>query len=170
MRLAIITTHPIQYYTPVFKSLHERGRISIKVFYTWGEQLAEKYDPGFGRNVKWDLPLLEGYPYQWVTNTAAKPGSHSYKGIITPDLNRVIQAYQPDAILVFGWAYHSHLRAIRYFRNKIPVLFRGDSTLLDEKKNIKAILRSVLLKWVYRHIDGAFYVGENNKAYFKKYG
>jgi glycosyltransferase involved in cell wall biosynthesis len=26
------------------------------------------------------------------------------------------------------------------------------------------------LKWVYRHIDHALYVGTNNKAYFKKYG
>jgi len=72
--------------------------------------------------------------------------------------------------LVYGWAYHSHLKVIRHFKNKVPVLFRGDSTLLDEQKGVKNLIKSILLKWVYRHIDHAFYAGTNNKNYFKKYG
>jgi len=72
--------------------------------------------------------------------------------------------------LIIGWAYHSHLKAIRYFKNKVPVLFRGDSTLLDDTGGIRSILKSIFLKWLYRHIDYAFYNGINNKAYFKKYG
>ncbi|GAA3975260.1 glycosyltransferase family 4 protein [Mucilaginibacter dorajii] len=170
MRLAIITTHPIQYYAPVFKLLHEKQEISIKVFYTWGEKALEKFDPGFGKTIAWDIPVLEGYPYEWVKNTSTKPGSHHFKGIINPHLITQIEVWQADAILVFGWAYHSHLKALRYFKNKIPVYFRGDSTLLDTKKGIKSVLRSLFLKWVYRHVDHAFYVGANNKAYFKKHG
>jgi glycosyltransferase involved in cell wall biosynthesis len=59
---------------------------------------------------------------------------------------------------------------MRYFKNKVPVYFRGDSTLLDEQGGLKSLLKTIYLKWVYRHIDHAFYVGTNNKAYFKKYG
>ncbi|MGZ3763052.1 MAG: glycosyltransferase family 4 protein [Mucilaginibacter sp.] len=170
MRLAIITTHPVQYYAPVFKLLHERRYISIKVFYTWGEKALNKYDPGFNKTINWDIPLLEGYPFEWVQNTSPDPGSHHFKGIINPGLTDQVSAWQPDAVLFYGWAYHSHLKSIRYFKNKIPVLFRGDSTLLDEMGGAKAILRSIFLKWVYKHIDHAFYVGTNNKAYFKKHG
>jgi len=36
-KLAIITTHPIQYYAPIFKLLSERKKIEICVFYTWGK-------------------------------------------------------------------------------------------------------------------------------------
>lgn len=36
-KLAIVTTHPIQYYAPLFRLLHQREQVSIKVFYTWGE-------------------------------------------------------------------------------------------------------------------------------------
>jgi len=169
-QLAIITTHPIQYYAPVFKLLHQRQLINIKVFYTWGKDAIKKYDPGFNKEIEWDIPLLDGYPFEWVINTSSQPGSHHFNGIVNPDLNKQLTDFNPDAILVFGWSYNSHLKTMRYFKNKTPVYFRGDSTLLDEQKGIKNTLKSLYLKWVYSHIDHAFYVGTNNKSYFKKYG
>lgn len=169
-RLAIVTTHPIQYYAPIFKLLHERGRIAIKVFYTWGQAATEIYDPGFRRSIRWDEPLLDGYPYEWAVNTAPKPGSHHYKGIVTPELNVQIENWQPDAVLIFGWAYKGHLSAMRYFKGKVPVFFRGDSTMLNKVQGIKSTIKNIFLKRVYRKVDQAFYVGTNNKAYFKKYG
>jgi glycosyltransferase involved in cell wall biosynthesis len=171
-RLAIILTHPIQYYSPVFKLLHQRNKIAIKVFYTWGKSSIKKYDPGFDKEIEWDIPLLDGYHYEWVKNTSKDAGTHHFMGIVTPGLVDQLNLWQPDAMLIYGWGYHSHLKAIHYFKNKIPVLFRGDSTLLDEHTGtgMRAILKSIFLKWVYRHIDHAFYTGVNNKAYFKKYG
>jgi glycosyltransferase involved in cell wall biosynthesis len=169
-KLAIITTHPIQYYAPVFKLLHERGVISIKVFYTVGEIALNNYDPGFGKKITWDIPLLDGYLYEWAQNIATNPGSHHFKGIITPGLIGQVNAWKPDAILVIGWAYHGHLKVLRYFKKKIPVLFRGDSILSDEGNRVRSALKYVFLKWVYGHIDRAFYNGTKNKEYFKKYG
>jgi glycosyltransferase involved in cell wall biosynthesis len=169
-KLAIITTHPIQYYAPVFRLLHQNKKIAIKVFYTWGEGSLKKYDPGFDKVIDWDIPLLDRYPYEWVENTSKNPGSHHFNGIVNPGLIAQIKFWQPDAVLFFGWAYHSHLKALSYFKNKVPVYFRGDSTLIDEQKGIKSFLKSIFLKWVYHYVDHAFYVGTNNKAYFKKYG
>jgi len=169
-KLAIITTHPIQYYAPVFKLLHDRGRVEIMVYYTWGEKAKDKFDPGFGATIAWDIPLLDGYPFTWVKNTAEDPGSHHYKGIVNPDLIQQVKDFKPDAVLIFGWAYQSHLKCLRYFKGRLPVYFRGDSTLLDEPKGLKKILRSLFLNWVYKHVDCAFYAGSNNKYYFKKYG
>jgi glycosyltransferase involved in cell wall biosynthesis len=167
-KLAIITTHPIQYYAPLFRLLHQRGNILIKVFYTAGS--GDKYDPGFGKNVAWDIPLLENYPYEWAGNIAKKPGSNHFNGVITPGLNKQVNNWQPDAILIFGWAYNGHLKLIRHFKKKVPLYFRGDSTLLNEPKGIKKTLKYFFLRWVYSHFDHAFYVGKNNKAYFLKYG
>jgi glycosyltransferase involved in cell wall biosynthesis len=170
MRLAIITTHPIQYYSPVFKLLHEHNKIEINVFYTWGELSIKKYDPGFDKKIEWDIPLLDGYPYEWVKNSSPDPGTHHFKGIINPGIIKQVNNWHPDAILIYGWGFDSHIKVLRYFKKKIPVFFRGDSTLLDEKVDIKSVLKSLFLKWVYKHTDYAFYVGTNNKAYFKKYG
>jgi glycosyltransferase involved in cell wall biosynthesis len=42
--------------------------------------------------------------------------------------------------------------------------------MLDEKKSLKSILRRIFLKWVYSHVDIAFFVGQSNLDYFKKHG
>jgi glycosyltransferase involved in cell wall biosynthesis len=169
-KIAIITTHPIQYYAPVFKLLHQRKRVELKVFYTLGEGAINKLDHGFNKIVQWDVPLLEGYEFEWLRNTSSDAGSHYFKGIVNPEGIDQIEKYQPDAILIFGWAYNSHLKIIRYFNGKIPIYFRGDSTLLNEKKGLKKTLRYIFLKWVYRHVNHAFYVGKNNRHYYEKYG
>ena len=110
-RLAIVTTHPIQYYAPLFKMLHKRGLINIKVFYTWSQsQQGAKYDPGFGKSIEWDIPLLEGYDYTFVNNISSKPGTHHFSGIINPSLNAEIEQWNPNAILIIGWSFKSHLR------------------------------------------------------------
>ncbi|RZK60389.1 MAG: glycosyltransferase, partial [Pedobacter sp.] len=167
--LAIIISHPIQYYVPLFKLLAQH--YNLKVFYTWGEEGSNaKYDPGFKKPVAWDIPLLEGYTYEFLTNAAKDAGSHHFNGIVNPDLIEKVKAFQPDAILVYGWAYKSHLKLLRHFKGKIPIWFRGDSTLLDEKKGIKQILRTLFLKRVYRNVDKALHVGSESKKYFRKFG
>lgn len=168
MRLAIIVTHPIQYYVPIFQLLAKETL--LKVFYTLGDSSLKKYDIGFKQKIEWDIPLLEGYDYEFLENIAKDKGSHHFKGIINPNGADRIKLYNPDAILIYGWAYNSHLKIIRHFKNKVPVFFRGDSTLLNQKNNFKNLLKKIFLNWVYKHIDLAFYVGTANKSYFKEYG
>ena len=167
-KIAIIATHPIQYYAPVFKLLSKN--IQVKVFYTSGDQTANKYDHGFKQNITWDIPLTDGYDYEFLENVAIDKGTHHFKGIINPNAIDQINTFKPDAILIYGWANKSHLKIMRYFKGKVPVYFRGDSTLLDQQPGLKNIIRSIFLRWIYKHIDTAFYVGSANKAYFKKYG
>jgi glycosyltransferase involved in cell wall biosynthesis len=171
MRLAIVTTHPIQYYAPLFRLLAKEPGIELNVFYTWFQTgKGAKYDRDFGKMIEWDIPLLEGYPHEFVKNTSKDPGVHHFKGIINPDLNKKIRAWKPDFLLIIGWNFRSHLACMRYFKGRTPVLFRGDSTLLDEKPGLKKILRRIFLKWVYHKIDFALYVGKNNHDYYCKHG
>ncbi|HET6253694.1 MAG TPA: glycosyltransferase family 4 protein [Puia sp.] len=170
-RLAIVTSHPIQYNAPWFKLLANSSAIHPGVFYTWEQSAAgPKYDPDFKERIEWDIPLLEGYEYRFVKNEATDPGTHHFRGLINPTLNAEIAAWRPDALLVFGWSFDSHLKCLRHFHRKLPILFRGDSTLLDERPGLRQKLRRWFLKWIYSHIDYALYVGTNNKEYFLKHG
>jgi glycosyltransferase involved in cell wall biosynthesis len=172
-KLAIISSHPIQYNAPLFALMAENGLFELKVFYTWGEEsIKPKFDPDFGRVVEWDIPLLQGYQYQFVKNVAKNPGSHHFFGIDNPSLIEDIESWGADVVWVWGWSFKSHLKVIRHFYGKIPVCFRGDSTLLDDTSSPiwKQLLRKIFLSWVYKKVDLAFYVGENNKNYFLEYG
>ncbi len=148
------------------------SEIELMVFYTWGESSSSaKFDPDFGKFIQWDIPLLEGYNHIFLNNTSKDPGSHRFKGIINPTLNQEIQAWGADIVWIWGWAFHSHLKALRYFKGKKEVWFRGDSTLLDESKGVslKKLARRIFLTWVYSYVDKVFYVGTHNKAYYLKH-
>lgn len=172
-KLAIITTHPIQYNAPWFRLLAQRGKLGIKIFYTWGQlAIQKKYDPGFEKNVEWDIPLLDGYDYTFVENISKEPGSHHFNGIDNPTLINEIEKWNPDALLVFGWSFKSHLKVLKYFKGKKTILFRGDSHLLDQDREslLKKMLRPIFLKWVYQHVDKALYAGDANRIYFRYAG
>src|SRR4051794_22884411 len=107
--VAIITTHPIQYNAPWFRLLAQQPNIRLKVFYTWSQsQKGPKFDPGFGKTIEWDIPLLDGYDHEFVENIASDPGSHHFRGIDNPTLKERVNNFHPDAIVVIGWAYKSH--------------------------------------------------------------
>jgi len=147
--------------------LSQRGQIEVRVFYTWEKDAAE-YDKDFGKKIEWDIPLLEGYDHVFVSNEGSF--RRDFAGVKNPGLIREIESWGADALWVYGWNYRSHLRAMRYFKGRIPVIFRGDSTLLDEKPGWKTLARRWFLRWVYRHVDMALYVGSNNKKYYNVHG
>ncbi len=143
------------------------------MFYTWGETvLKDKYDPGFGKVIDWDIPLLDGYDYTFVQNVSSRPGSNHFNGIDNPSLIQEIECWSPDALLVFGWSFKSHLKLMRYFKGKKEIFFRGDSNLLDEtyQNSFKTILRRFFLRFVYQSVDKALYVGTHNKNYYSTHG
>lgn len=169
-KLAIVTTHPIQYNAPWFQLLAKRNEITIKVFYTWSQAEVSVDDKTFGKQITWDIPLLEGYDFSFVANKAKRPGVDHFFGIDCPELIGEIKAFQADAVLVFGWNFKSHLKVLRHFHGRTPVWFRGDSTLINETRGIKTLLRRILLTWVYGFVDKALYVGNANAAYFLAHG
>jgi glycosyltransferase involved in cell wall biosynthesis len=151
MKLALVTTHPIQYYAPVFQLLAKE--VELKVFYTIKRR--KSYDPGFKQEIIWDIPLLQGYDYTFNEEK--------------PVIENLI-AFNPSYLLIYGWASSAHLHILTYFKNKTTILFRGDSNLLKNVPWYQSILKVYALKWVYAHVQTALYTGTNNKEYFKKYG
>ena len=57
MRLAFVTSHPIQYQAPLFRAL--AGAVELRVFFGWDGARDDAFDDarGFGRTTAWDVPL-----------------------------------------------------------------------------------------------------------------
>lgn len=167
IKLAIVCTHPIQYYAPQFQALAKSTEIALRVFFTWEQSVRGKhFDREFGIECEWDIPLLDGYEYEFVPNIARDPGVHHFRGIRTPELARKIECWRADALMVIGWNCDAHLRIMRHMKGRIPVFFRGDSTLLDPTTPLRSLARRLTLFAVYRHVDVAIAVGQNNTDYF----
>lgn len=171
-KLAIIVSHPIQYYAPLYQRLARRSDLSVKVFFTWhsGERAVE--DRGFQRPIAWDIPLTEGYEWELAPNTASDPGTHHFFGLRNPSLIARVQSWAPDAVHITGWAWDSHLQALRVFSKAgVPTLFRGDSHLLDKAtKGLRWWLKSAVLRQVFRWPAMFLTVGAANRSYCETFG
>ena len=155
--LAILSTHPIQYNAPLFRIIAADTDIELKVFYS---KVTEEvhFDKDFGQEVSWDIPLTEGYEHASY-EASTKAG--------LTDMLGAMDGFRPDAVLVFGWNFPGHFATMKHFKGRVPVWFRGDSTLLDPLPFWKRWVRQAWLTYVYRHIDKAFYVGQANLRYFR---
>ncbi len=167
-RLAIVVSHPIQYYAPWFRHLTVAG-FTLRVFYLWDFGVGHRYDPGFKTSFSWDIDLLSGYEHEFVPNVAALPGTDHFAGLHNPTLTARLAAWQPDAILVFGYKYRTHLGLITWATlRRIPLIFRGDSHLLG--RNRLGFGKRWVLRRVYARFAAFLYVGQANRAYFEYLG
>jgi len=167
--LAIVISHPTQYYSPWFVDLARRLNGDLKVFYLWDFGVQKTRDRRFGEEFSWDIDLLSGYASEFVPNTSRDPGTHHFGGLKNPSLIAEIEKFGPTFVLLFGYKYHAHQQLIRAARHEGWRLgFRGDSHLLGHRA--PSLLKRMLLGWNFRKFDAFLYVGQANRRYFKTFG
>ena len=171
-RIAFVVSHPIQYYAPIYQRLAARSDLEVKVFFTWHDGRAPVVDVGFRQAVAWDIPLTTGYAFETVNNVSPRPGTNNFFGIRCPDLLGKVLSWRPDAVHVTGWAWAAHLKLLRDLaRERIPVVFRGDSHLLDGKlSGPRWLAKRMVLRRVYSWPSAFLYTGAANKAYYSTFG
>jgi len=171
-RLGIVVTHPIQYQVPLFRHLAARSSVDPLVFFLSEHGLAESYDPGFGRSVKYDVPLLDGYEYRIVSNYSPKPSVGTSWGILNPSLPTLIRHSRVDALLVHGYNYISHwLAYATAVYSGIPYFLRGDSRPdQGAVRGGKMIAKRALIKPLVRNAGACLAVGEENRKFYSSYG
>lgn len=168
-RLAIVLSHPTQYYSPWFRWLRAHTTLVFRVFYLWDFGVAARRDPQFGTTFQWDVDLLSGYDHEFVPNVARDAGTHHFRGLQNPNLIARLAAWQPTAVLFFGYKWASPLRAILWARRSgLKLLFRGDSHFLG--RGAPALPQRLLLRALYAQFDAMLCVGAANQDYFRRLG
>jgi len=170
MKLALIASHPIQYYAPWFRHIAAEG-IDLRVFYLWDFGVKETRDPGFGRSIVWDVPLLDGYDYEFVPNTASDPGTHHSGGLHNPELGERVRAWNPDAVLLMGYTWQSMRDFIlRGDHGQTPLLLRGDSHDLARPRGPRTWISRLAARWLFKRFSGFLSCGQANTEYFLNRG
>jgi glycosyltransferase involved in cell wall biosynthesis len=170
MRLAVIASHPVQYYAPWFRHLAENG-FDLRVFYLWDFGTNRRHDPGFGIHLAWDVPLLEGYAHEFVPNTASDPGTHHPAGLQNPELLPRVHNWKPDAIVTLGYSWQSIRDFIRHWnQSDVPLILRGDSHDLARAPGPRNWAARMATRWIFRKFDAFLACGTANTDYFRRRG
>ncbi len=167
LKLAIVATHPIQYYAPWFSHLARQAELEVRVFYLWDSGAGDHLDPGFEAPVRWDISLLDGYQHEFVPNRSARPGTDRYFGLWNPDLATQLRAWRPQAVLLTAYNFASlGYLLLRWGTGDAPLVFRGDSHRLVATNSPMQRLRGRLITTIFRRFSAALYVGSANREYF----
>ena len=171
IRLAIVTTHPIQYHAAWFRALAKHSAIDPQVLFCHQATPREQAAAGFGVEFDWDVSLLEGYPYRFLQNVARVPSVAGFSGLDTPEIKDIIARKRFDAVMINGWHYKSAWQAMRAsWKTGTPVMVRSDSHLYTERPLLKRIAKQPFYSWFISKLDACLAVGKWSSDYFLHYG
>lgn len=171
MRLAFVTSHPIQYQAPLFRAL--AGAVELRVFFGWDGARDDAFDDarGFGRTTAWDVPLTAGYPHELLPNWALRPGTHRRLGVLSPGVGPALARFAPDVTLVHGWAHAYEWLALGASRALgVPTLVRGENTELSSTSIPKRFTQLAISGALRSLCDGMVTIGSRNRAYYLRLG
>jgi glycosyltransferase involved in cell wall biosynthesis len=165
VRVAVATTHPIQYQAPWFRALAERPELELEVGFAWVPDAAAQ-GAGFDVAFEWDLPLREGYRSVELERRGRAPRLSTFAGLRLRDPARWL-AGRFDAVVVTGWNAWALVQvALAARRLGIPALARGDSR--------GGVPRPLAVRMGHRlllRLHAAFLVvGRRNRDFYRSYG
>lgn len=151
-RVLAVATHPVQYMSPLFRRMSAHPAISLQVAYCTLRGALNGYDPEFGVQIQWDVPLLDGYDWLQVPNRGS--GKESFFGLCNTALWNVIRTGNYAAVLCYVaymrstfWISYSAARA-----SGTAFLFGTDAVTLDplDRRMWKRSFKSVLWPFFFR--------------------
>lgn len=167
-RVAYLVTHPIQYQAPLLRLLSAQPDIDLTVFFQSDLSVKGYRDPGFGRTIEWDIPLLDGYRHEFLPAFGARDtlaGLRPYSYGIATRLWRT----QFDVLWVHGYARWFNWIAILAARMaSIPVLMRDEATSISNPRSaFKATAKRLIFFSALRAVcNGFLAIGTLNRKYY----
>jgi len=170
-KVAVIATHPIQYFTPLYAFLNDTPDIEVTALYLSDFSLRGANDPGFQQPVAWDIDLLSGYRRQFVGPRWREIEPFGLKRSFVPQMFEAVRRGGYDALWLDG-----HVTAANFFGLAAArlvgakVLMRSETHLGLTRKPLKAALRKPLLSALYSQCDHFLAIGSANRDFYRAMG
>jgi len=172
-RLAVLATHPVQYFVPVFRGLAVTPGWHCRVFVGCLHGVdAPSYDHDFGVSFAWDCDLSSGYQRTVLTRwpLAALSG---WRGVLAGGWAALrLLMWRPDAVLIFAYSpCFISTASLLLGLTQVPILLRADTS--DEaysRSAAKSWLRDQLLSAYYRRCTWILPIGAESYRHFLRLG
>ncbi len=171
MKLLYFLTHPIQYQSPLLRHIAAAG-LDLHVVYASDRTARTFYDKGYGREFKWDVPLLEGYSNSALGQDepdgmwASRLGHFSFK------VRAEIATRKPDVVWMHGWSHPFAVAARQEgIRAGIPVMMRGDTFLSSIRGGkIRRLIHRLIYTRRFSKVTAFLAIGTLNRELYRAYG
>lgn len=169
--LVILTTHPIQYQTPIWQALAKDGRTPFEVWYLTAHGIKPSFDRGFGQSFAWDIDMLAGYPHRFLARAEDANPDSFWRCRLREPLRERLRAAGASAVLIQGWQVAAYWQAVREARAVgAEVWLRGESNDLAPTPFPKNMLKRAVLGALFARIDRFLCIGAANRRLYQSYG
>lgn len=170
-RLAILTSHVIQYQDPLFRRLAAEADIDLTVLF--GSRMgAERYlDWDLGVELSWDLEMLQGYRHVFLRNLSPKPLG-GFWSRINPGVVGALARGRYDAVVIMGWgSVTSWFAFLTCLVIGTPFLLSGDNSFVDDTPaTIRGRVRRFVLQRLFARTAGFLLMGAMNGDFYRHFG
>jgi glycosyltransferase involved in cell wall biosynthesis len=170
-RIAVVNSHPIQYFAPLYAYLNAAPDLEITALYLSDISIRGGKDADFGQDVKWDLDLLQGYRSVFLGEAAHKREPAGFWSLIVPQLWSELRSGRYDVLWLHGHNYAANLLALAAAKSvRLPVMMRGETHLGLPRQGLKAMLHQPLIGALYSLCDRLLAIGSRNSEFYKAMG
>jgi glycosyltransferase involved in cell wall biosynthesis len=171
-KLAILNTHPIQYFAPLYRRLAQEPDIDLTVYFCSRQGAEEYVDVGFGERIKWDRSLLDGYEHKFLKNWRAGDQVGGFGSLINPGIVSELRRHRYDALIVNGHNHATYLLAMLAAKTLgTAVMMRCETHLGLQRSAFKKLVRKPLLSFLYNRVcDLCLPIGTLNKEFYLFHG
>ena len=180
-KLLLVSSHPVPYASPIFRVMAQQPRLEIQVLYCGLRGAESAFDEEFGRDVEWDLPLLEGYPWTQVRNVSFRPGVGRFFGLFNPGIWKIVRDGHLDAMFFYpGYRYASFWIALCAAKlSHTAVIIGTDATSLQSLETAKQsrwwvrwklAIKPLILSRIYRLASGKWAASLAGREYLRSLG
>ncbi len=170
-RLAVLVTHPVQYYYRLYQELARHPGIDPMVFYCWsGGSRQPYYDPTLKAEIKWDLPLLEGYPHRFLRGLFPRPVRWAGR-FFNPGIVPAVFWGNYDAVFVWGYNYlTAWLAFLAAAGSRTPVFLGGNVAPRARRPLPVRLLKRTVLRPLFRRAAAVMSECASNAEYYVSHG
>lgn len=168
MKIALVISHPIQHFCPMYASWASIDGIDLKVFF--GSNLgAVKYiDPNFKKEIQWNNLYLDEFNHEFLNGDKIL---QSEPNLDAENLNKKLDEFVPDLLIHYGYFHKLAKRARAWaINNKVKIAYISDAEHRQKRPLWKEILKFPYLYNFFRKEDYFFSVGDANEKYYSFYG
>jgi glycosyltransferase involved in cell wall biosynthesis len=146
--------------------------VDVHVIYGNDATARAYFDKGFGQQLAWDVPLLEGYPSTVLNAEDPKGTSRQQLAHFERQISALLNERRFDAVWVHGWAHPFTQAAWRQARSrKIPLMLRGETFLgCVRGGKLRRLAHMLIFSRKFREVSAFLAVGKLNAELYRAYG
>jgi len=169
-RLAVVVSHPIQYFAPLYRALAAEPSLDLHVLFASRIGLDKTFDPVMGTPVAWATDLAGGYSHEFLPE-AGRINQVGFRRVDNPSVSGALRRFAPDAVILHGYAMLTMLRALAWCRaHGVKTILISDSSSHGAPAGPRRWAKEMIAPLLLRQYRAALTMSERGERHLASIG